>query len=69
MRNKIQKKAFHAVNYQYDMFGNPRYNYDLEFIYSNANFFNKARRGLWVDQIRVNKFINMFELKDNKGNK
>ena len=69
MRTKLYKMGYEIINYGHDMYGDPKYNQDLEFIYRTANFFNKARRGLWIDQIRINKVLHMYEFKRNKDNK
>jgi len=69
MRSKLRKKGYEIVNYGHDMFGNVEYNHDLEFIYRRVNFFNKAQRGLWIDQVRINKLIDMYEFKGNRNNK
>ena len=69
MRPNVQKNGYKIINYQYDLFSNAEYNRDIEHIYRRVNFFNKARVGLWIDEIRINKLVQVYEFKGNRDKK
>lgn len=66
MISKLQKKSTKVINYGTDLFGQAHFNHDLEKIYSGCGLFNKFHTVLWIDHMRINKTLSIWNMRIKK---